>query len=468
MNLSADGFVYHERQQNALCGQHALNNLLQGSYFTAADLSEIALELDEMERQMMLEMGSETPEALKFLTEASGNVDEAGNFSIQVLSRALERSHEMTLSNAASESLADRKGEFAATDDAFVLNRAAHWFTVRKMYGVYWNLNSMLERPELISDFYLSAFLAQLRQDGYDVFVVQPCSKLPPPPTVDVAAESGAYPSPFSSYFRASTLLAPSTDSARSMNSNAKATDPWANLGSGYSLRSKRPADESTETSSPSRPASSVSASPPMLMDEDEQLAAALRASVADAMASASLPNTDGKIDAVDGVDRHDDDDDELARAIAMSMESKSVTSSASGADMSCSSNSSSGSSDSSSRVGVLTGSGRSGGSSSEPIDVPPEPGDTDPSTRILVRGPQVRGKLTRRFSPGDPAASLFAWIDSAKAADGTPVLNIPGGQSYSLIFQREQLERATILASGKSIEDLGLIPSAALTLHVE
>ena len=99
---------------------------------------------------------------------------------------------------------------------------------------------------------------------------------------------------------------------------------------------------------------------------------------------------------------------------------------------------------------------------------MPPEPGDTDPSTRILVRGPQVRGKLTRRFSPGDPAASLFAWIDSAKAADGTPVLNIPGGQSYSLIFQREQLERATILASGKSIEDLGLLPSAALTLHVE
>ena len=467
MNLSADGFVYHERQQNALCGQHALNNLLQGSYFTAADLSEIALELDEMERQMMLEMGSETPEALKFLAEASGNVDEAGNFSIQVLSRALERSHEMTLSNAASESLADRKGEFAATDDAFVLNRAAHWFTVRKMYGVYWNLNSMLERPELISDFYLSAFLAQLRQDGYDVFVVQPCSKLPPPPTVDVTVESGAYPNPFSSYFRASTLLAPSTDSGRLMNSNAKDTDPWANLGSGYSLRSKPPADESTEISSPSGPASSVSASPPMLMDEDEQLAAALRASVADAMASASLPNTDGKIDTVDGISRHDDDDDELARAIAMSMESKSVTSSASGIDMSSSSNSSS-DSRSSSKVDVLKGSGGSDGSFSEPIDVPPEPGDNDPSTRILVRGPHVRGKLTRRFSPDDPAACLFAWIESAKAADGTPVLNITGGQSYSLIFQREQLERASILASEKSIEDLGLLPSAALTLHVE
>ena len=122
----------------------------------------------------------------------------------------------------------------------------------------------------------------------------------------------------------------------------------------------------------------------------------------------------------------------------------------------------------SSSKVDVLKGSGGSDGSFSEPIDVPPEPGDNDPSTRILVRGPHVRGKLTRRFSPDDPAACLFAWIESAKAADGTPVLNITGGQSYSLIFQREQLERASILASEKSIEDLGLLPSAALTLHVE
>ena len=55
--MEATGFVYHERQQSALCGQHCLNNLLQGNFFTPGDLSEIALELDALEKQMMLEMG---------------------------------------------------------------------------------------------------------------------------------------------------------------------------------------------------------------------------------------------------------------------------------------------------------------------------------------------------------------------------------------------------------------------------
>ena len=41
-----DVWVYHERQESALCGQHCLNNLLQNAYFTAPDLSDIALELD--------------------------------------------------------------------------------------------------------------------------------------------------------------------------------------------------------------------------------------------------------------------------------------------------------------------------------------------------------------------------------------------------------------------------------------
>ena len=49
-------YVYHERQESALCGQHCLNNLLQGQYFSPADLAEIAQELDAMERQMMLEV----------------------------------------------------------------------------------------------------------------------------------------------------------------------------------------------------------------------------------------------------------------------------------------------------------------------------------------------------------------------------------------------------------------------------
>jgi len=38
-------WIYHERQQALLCGQHALNNLLQIQSFTPDSLAEIALQL---------------------------------------------------------------------------------------------------------------------------------------------------------------------------------------------------------------------------------------------------------------------------------------------------------------------------------------------------------------------------------------------------------------------------------------
>jgi len=46
-------------------------------------------------------------------------------------------------------------------------------FCVRRLYGKYWNLNSLLDQPEFVSDFYLSSLLGQFKLDGYDVFVVR-------------------------------------------------------------------------------------------------------------------------------------------------------------------------------------------------------------------------------------------------------------------------------------------------------
>ena len=56
--------------------------------------------------------------------------------------------------------------------EAFILNLRDHWFTVRKLDGQWWNLNSMQPLPEKISDFYLSAFLAQLQAEHYTIFVI--------------------------------------------------------------------------------------------------------------------------------------------------------------------------------------------------------------------------------------------------------------------------------------------------------
>uniref|UniRef100_A0A4W3GXV9 ubiquitinyl hydrolase 1 n=1 Tax=Callorhinchus milii TaxID=7868 RepID=A0A4W3GXV9_CALMI len=107
-------------QEGSLCAQHCLNNLLQGEYFSPVELSSIAQQLDEEERARMAEGGTATEEYKIFLQQPSGNMDDSGFFSIQ-------------------------------------------WF----------NLNSLLMGPELISDTYLALFLAQLQQEGYSIFVLR-------------------------------------------------------------------------------------------------------------------------------------------------------------------------------------------------------------------------------------------------------------------------------------------------------
>lgn len=55
---------------------------------------------------------------------------------------------------------------------AYICNFKQHWYTIRRI-GKYWfNLNSMLRQPELISDTYLAILLKQLETDGYSIFIV--------------------------------------------------------------------------------------------------------------------------------------------------------------------------------------------------------------------------------------------------------------------------------------------------------
>ena len=117
--------LYHEKQESALCGQHCLNNLLQGPYFNAGALAEIALELDSKEKALMMTEGM-TADAQAFLREASGNVDEQGNFSIQVLSEALKRSFGLELADVRHEEVRPLMRE-PAKAEGFVINRHAHW-----------------------------------------------------------------------------------------------------------------------------------------------------------------------------------------------------------------------------------------------------------------------------------------------------------------------------------------------------
>lgn len=45
-------------------------------------------------------------------------------------------------------------------EQGFICNSHQHWFSIRKVHGVWYNMNSCsVYGPESISDFYLSAFL---------------------------------------------------------------------------------------------------------------------------------------------------------------------------------------------------------------------------------------------------------------------------------------------------------------------
>ncbi|XP_042235694.1 ataxin-3-like isoform X2 [Homarus americanus] len=170
--------VYHEKQDGLLCGQHCLNNLLQGQYFTAVDLADIAQQMDQAEQSHMAELGMHTDEFRRFMEQPSVNMDDSGMFSVQVLTSAL-RVWDLTLvPYASTNALARAARDNPIEQQAYICNFKEHWLTVRKLGHQWFNLNSLLSQPELISNTYLALFLTQLMHEGYSIFVVD--GKLPP------------------------------------------------------------------------------------------------------------------------------------------------------------------------------------------------------------------------------------------------------------------------------------------------
>ncbi|XP_033734071.1 ataxin-3-like [Pecten maximus] len=164
--------IFHEQQEGSLCAQHCLNALLQGQYFSPVDLADLAKQLDESEREQMAIAGEQSEEYKKFLKEPSSNLDDSGFFSIQVIDRALSVwGLDLVLYNSPDPvAIAARHDPVA--EKAYICNFRGHWLTIRKIGHQWFNLNSLLTGPELISNTYLSLFLKQLLEEGYSIFIV--------------------------------------------------------------------------------------------------------------------------------------------------------------------------------------------------------------------------------------------------------------------------------------------------------
>lgn len=129
--------------------------------------------MDELERIRMAENGIDSEEYQRFLAQPSENMDDSGYFSVQVISSALEVWGLELVPYTSAESRA--KEAFSSPHTirgAYICHYRDHWFTVRRLGKQWFNLNSLLKEPELISDTYLAMFLTQLLQEGYSIFVV--------------------------------------------------------------------------------------------------------------------------------------------------------------------------------------------------------------------------------------------------------------------------------------------------------
>lgn len=128
--------------------------------------------MDYEERLRMAECGEDSEEYQRFIQQPSGNMDDSGYFSVQVISSALEV---WGLELVPYTSTEQRARDACTSPDkmqAFICNYKDHWFTIRRLGHQWFNLNSLLSKPELISNTYLALFLAQLQQEGYSIFVV--------------------------------------------------------------------------------------------------------------------------------------------------------------------------------------------------------------------------------------------------------------------------------------------------------
>ncbi|XP_008798957.1 ataxin-3 homolog [Phoenix dactylifera] len=167
---SNGGLLYHEVQESKLCAVHCVNTVLQGPFFSELDLAALASDLDQRERQVMLEGGG-TGVLGDFLAEDSHNVSMDGDFSIQVLEKALEVWDLQVIpldSPIAEPSKCDPELE-----NAFICHLHDHWFCIRKVNGEWYNFNSLYPAPEHLSKFYLSAYLDSLKGSGWSIFLAR-------------------------------------------------------------------------------------------------------------------------------------------------------------------------------------------------------------------------------------------------------------------------------------------------------
>lgn len=122
----------------------------------------------------------------KFVEQPSGNMDDTGFFSVQVISRALALWNLDLIPLNSTDEYATQIRNDPTNAQAFIFNMDSHWFCVRRFQNIktestiaakdtfaFFNLNSLLSQPEYMSSLYLTEYMKQMLNEGYSIFVVK-------------------------------------------------------------------------------------------------------------------------------------------------------------------------------------------------------------------------------------------------------------------------------------------------------
>jgi ataxin-3 len=157
--------IYHEKQDAALCGMHALNNLLQNSFFSPDTLIPLAEQLDQQELSLSSSNGISSSSR-----QESNNISDSGDFSVQVISKALDIMGLQLHSLTKSEMAPSRQNP--SRERAFLCNLDDHWLAVRRFCNDWFEIDSAKNTPIWFSPTHIGLYLEQLIQCGYAVFAV--------------------------------------------------------------------------------------------------------------------------------------------------------------------------------------------------------------------------------------------------------------------------------------------------------
>lgn len=118
-----------------------------------------------------------------FLQQPSGNLDDTGFFSVQVICKALAL-WGLELIPLNSTTLGPEIRENPTKAKAYIFNMESHWYCIRRFTcdpvhrpmsnetHAFFNLDSLLSRPDYMSSSFLREYLKQMQNEGYSIFVV--------------------------------------------------------------------------------------------------------------------------------------------------------------------------------------------------------------------------------------------------------------------------------------------------------